>query len=116
MKNANVRTGGHLSMLAEDEEEMSFLRSFPWIIDADLHQPDVLIKTLRHETSRFTELLHQPIFSLLTVLRDTPPRHLREFIWSCRCQSYRNWQLYLVDDGSTSREHHGHCPAVGDPG
>ncbi len=105
MKNANVRTGGHLSMLAEDEEEMSFLRSFPWIIDADLHQPDVLIKTLRHETSRFTELLHQPIFSLLTVLRDTPPRHLREFIWSCRCQSYRNWQLYLVDDGSTSREH-----------
>ncbi len=105
MTKANHRSGSHPPSRAEDAEELRFLRSIPWIIDAQQQDPDYLIKSLRSEKSRFGELPRRPTFSLLTVLRDTPPRHLREFIWSCRCQSYQNWQLCLVDDGSTSREH-----------
>ena len=76
MTKANGGIGGHLSMLTEDAGEWSFLKSIPWILDAHLQSPDMLVKTLHSESSRLRELVHQPTFSLLTVLRDTPPRHL----------------------------------------
>src|ERR1017187_6174525 len=60
---------------------------------------------LRYESGRFKELARQPRFSLLTVLRDASPQHLNELIVSARCQSYEDWELLLVDDGSNSRKH-----------
>ena len=34
---------------------------------------------------------------------ETEPRHLREAIWSVATQEYPNWELVIVDDGSTNR-------------
>ena len=57
------------------------------------------------EAARFQELPLRPTFSLLAVLRETASRHLHELILSCRCLSYQDWNLVLVDDGSRAREH-----------
>ncbi len=97
--------GDYTAMLTDDTEEKRFLRSTPWILDAHPQNPDALTSTLRHESSRFKELPRQPRFSLLTTLRDTRPQHLSQLILSLRCQSYQNWELLLVDDGSKSRKH-----------
>ena len=101
LDNANLST---TKALGEGPEEQKFLRSQPWVLDAGAQDPDTLIRALRYEASRFHELHHQPRFSLLAVMRDVKARHLQDLILSCRCQSYHNWQLLLVDDGSRSRE------------
>ncbi len=89
----------------DHSEEEAFLGAIRWCLDA-LPQPvDILSRTLRLEASRLEELPIQPTFSLLAVLRDPHPAHLRELILSCRCQSYQRWQLVLIDDGSRSRAH-----------
>ncbi len=95
----------YIALLGDGTEEGKYLSSIPWILDANPQTPDVLIPTLRMEAARFQELSVRPTFSLLTVLRDTGPRHLRELILSCRCLSYQDWNLVLVDDGSRAREH-----------
>jgi len=92
-------------MITNDTKEKCFLRSTPWILDAHPQSPDPLTSALRYESSRFKELPHQPRFSLLTVLRDTRPLHLSQLILSVRCQSYQNWELLLIDDGSNSCKH-----------
>ena len=46
-----------------------------------------------------------PLFSLLTPLRNTPPRLLDELILSVRCQSWSRWELILVDDASLRQDH-----------
>ena len=65
----------------------------------------MLIRSLSMEAARFHELPIRPSFSLLAVLHETAPRYLRELILSCRCLSYQDWNLVLVDDGSRAREH-----------
>jgi O-antigen biosynthesis protein len=42
-----------------------------------------------------------PRFSILTPVYETPPRVLRKMLRSVRRQSYTDWELCLVDDGST---------------
>ena len=91
--------------IAGDSEENKFLKATPWILDATLQCPYSLLKALRYEAARFKELARQPRFSLLAVLRDTRPQHLNELIMSAYCQSYQDWELLLVDDGSISRKH-----------
>ena len=88
-----------------DTDETSFLRSRPWILDAYLQDADALLSTLRQEAPRLTELPLEPRFSLLAVLHNSPPQHLSDLILSVRCQSYQNWELVLVVDGSTPRTH-----------
>jgi len=95
----------YLAMLADESEEGTFLRSTPWIIDAVLQSPDALLKAIHYEAGRFTEFVRKPRISLLAVLWNTRPEHLRELILSVRCQSYQHWQLVLVDDGSTAVDH-----------
>ena len=97
--------GDYTAMITDDTEEKYFLRSTPWILDAHPQSPDPLTNALRYESSRFKELPQQPWFSLLTVLRDTRSQHLSQLILSLRCQSYQNWELLLIDDGSKSRKH-----------
>ena len=44
----------------------------------------------------------QPLISILTPVFDTPVPWLREAVESVLAQVYENWELLLVDDGSTS--------------
>ena len=105
MSSTRCTSNDYLELVSNGTEEAEFLRSTPWILDALQQSSEPIIRALRDEAGRFEDLPRQPSFSLLTVLRDTPPPYLREFILSVRCQSYQNWELLLVDDGSTSREH-----------
>lgn len=47
------------------------------------------------------EMRHRPLISVLTPVHDVPIEHLRSAIESVRRQSYDNWELCLVDDGSS---------------
>ena len=44
-----------------------------------------------------------PLISVVMPTYETEPRHLREAIWSVATQEYPNWELVIVDDGSTNR-------------
>jgi GT2 family glycosyltransferase len=48
----------------------------------------------------------RPLISVVMPTYETEPRHLREAIWSVATQEYPNWELVIVDDGSTSRSTH----------
>src|SRR5512135_778248 len=85
---------------ADRAEEIAFLGAMPWRLAAYTKPAETLSRTLGQEAGRFEELPYQPTFSLLAVLREPRPAHLRELILSCRCQSYRRWQLVLIDDAS----------------
>ena len=45
----------------------------------------------------------RPLISVVMPTYETEPRHLREAIWSVTTQEYPNWELVIVDDGSTNR-------------
>lgn len=70
-----------------------------------MQPPDEYKRTLTEESARLAELDGTPSFSLLTPLFNTPPRFLEELIASCRLQTWRHWELLLVDDGSTETTH-----------
>lgn len=44
-----------------------------------------------------------PLFSILVPLFDTPEIYIRELVASVRAQTFGDWQLVLVDDGSAAR-------------
>ncbi|WP_165231627.1 glycosyltransferase [Aquisphaera insulae] len=96
---------GFADLLGEHAEEGKFLRTHAWIFDAYQQEIPSLLRGLRMERARFEEMAGRPTFSLLATLRDASPRHLEELILSCRCQSYPDWELILVDDGSSRRDH-----------
>ena len=51
-----------------------------------------------------------PLISVVMPTYETEPRHLREAIWSVPPRSYPNWELVIVDDGSTNaRQPAGRC-------
>ena len=45
----------------------------------------------------------RPLISVVMPTYETEPRHLREAVWSVTTQEYPNWELVIVDDGSTNR-------------
>ncbi|HEY2680424.1 MAG TPA: glycosyltransferase [Candidatus Udaeobacter sp.] len=47
-------------------------------------------------------LISQPLVSILTPVFDTPVPWLREAVDSVLTQVYENWELLLIDDGSTA--------------
>ncbi len=49
-------------------------------------------------------LASQPLISILTPVFDTPVPWLREAVDSVLAQVYENWELVLIDDGSTATE------------
>ena len=46
----------------------------------------------------------QPLVSILTPVFDTPVPWLREAVESVLAQVYENWELLLIDDGSTDAD------------
>ncbi len=45
-----------------------------------------------------------PLFSVITPVYNPPPRFLRAAIGSVRAQTFRAWELILVDDHSPDPE------------
>ena len=43
----------------------------------------------------------QPLISIITPVFDTPVSRLEEAVESVLAQAYENWELLLIDDGST---------------
>jgi len=57
--------------------------------------------SMRHESRAFVS---QPLVSILTPVFDTPVPWLREAVQSVLAQVYGNWELLLIDDGSTDAD------------
>src|SRR5882724_6710555 len=66
-------------------------------------------KRMRDEARAFAS---RPLISLITPIFDTPVQHLEEAVESVLAQAYDNWELVLVDDGSTVTELLGMLPRV----
>ena len=59
------------------------------------------LASMRHEVRAFAL---QPLISILTPVFDTPVPWLREAVESVLAQVYENWELLLIDDGSTDSD------------
>lgn len=56
---------------------------------------------LRAMRRQARKLSHRPLITIVTRVFDTRPEHLRAAIESVRAQVYPEWELVLVDDGSS---------------
>jgi GT2 family glycosyltransferase len=56
---------------------------------------------MRHEARAFAS---QPLISVITPIFDTSVQWLEEAVESVLAQAYENWELLLVDDGSSASE------------
>ena len=66
------------------------------------HRPGARdLDRMRQEALGF---IFQPLISVITPVFNTPPRWLRECVESVLTQTYENWELILIDDGSTELE------------
>jgi GT2 family glycosyltransferase len=59
------------------------------------------VEMMREQSHGFT---FQPLISILTPVFDTPVTWLREAVESVLAQAYENWELVLIDDGSTNTD------------
>ncbi|PYJ57157.1 MAG: hypothetical protein DME82_03140, partial [Verrucomicrobia bacterium] len=66
------------------------------------HRPSVQdLERMRDEARKFAL---RPLISVITPVFDTPVQWLEEAVQSMLSQVYENWELVLVDDGSTNNE------------
>ena len=56
------------------------------------------LERMRNEARTFAS---RPLISIITPVFDTPVSHLEEAVQSLLAQAYENWELLLIDDGST---------------
>src|SRR5213080_4850337 len=56
---------------------------------------------MRNEACAFAS---RPLISVITPVFDTPVQRLEEAVESVLAQVYENWELILVDDGSSASE------------
>ena len=68
------------------------------------------LASMRHEVRGFAS---QPLISILTPVFDTPVPWLREAVESVLAQVYENWELLLIDDGSTATDLLGRFACLG---
>jgi GT2 family glycosyltransferase len=59
------------------------------------------LKQMRAESRGFAS---RPLISVITPVFDTPVQRLEEAVESVLAQAYENWELLLVDDGSTDAD------------
>ncbi len=86
--------------MSQNKAVEHFITKTPWAIAGVLQEN--LLRTLANESSR---LPNDFKFSIVTPMYNTPPRLLEELIWSCQAQTWRNWELILVDDKSPDQSH-----------
>jgi glycosyltransferase involved in cell wall biosynthesis len=67
------------------------------------------LASMRHEARGFAS---QPLISILTPVFDTPVSWLHDAVDSVVAQVYENWELLLIDDGSTATDLLGALPAL----
>jgi glycosyltransferase involved in cell wall biosynthesis len=67
------------------------------------------LQRMRVEARAFVS---QPLVSIITPVFDTPVSWLREAVDSVLAQVYENWELLLIDDGSTATDLLGALPAL----
>jgi len=67
------------------------------------------LASMRDEVRTFAT---QPLVSILTPVFDTPVPWLREAVESVLAQVYENWELLLIDDGSTDADTLRAAPAL----
>jgi O-antigen biosynthesis protein len=67
------------------------------------------LASMRHQARSFVS---QPLVSILMPVFDTPVSWLGEAVDSVLSQVYENWELVLIDDGSTATELLGALPAL----
>ena len=67
------------------------------------------LASMRHEVPA---LASQPLISILTPVFDTPVSWLRAAVDSVLTQVYENWELLLIDDGSTATDLVGALPGL----
>jgi glycosyltransferase involved in cell wall biosynthesis len=67
------------------------------------------LASMRHEMRGFAS---QPLISILTPVFDTPVPWLHDAVDSVFAQVYENWELVLIDDGSTATDLLGALPAL----
>jgi GT2 family glycosyltransferase len=99
------QVAAYAALLTTDTPERRLLADVPWALDAQLQPVPGLTAALLFESRRLAEATPETSFSIITPLHDTPPRYLEEVVACCRLQSWQRWELLLVDDGSTRREH-----------
>jgi len=86
--------------------EGEFLNRIPWCLDVQRQDVPALTRALIRESESFNEWEGElPFFSLITPMWNTSPNYLEDVILSCRCQSWQRWELILVDDASSQRDH-----------
>jgi O-antigen biosynthesis protein len=59
------------------------------------------LERMRHEARAFA---FQPLISVITPVFDTPVLRLEEAVESVLAQAYENWELLLIDDGSSAAD------------
>ncbi len=59
------------------------------------------LERMRHEARAFA---FQPLISVITPVFDTPVQRLEEALESVLAQAYENWELLLIDDGSSATD------------
>jgi GT2 family glycosyltransferase len=59
------------------------------------------LERMRNESRAF---ISRPLISVITPVFNTPVEHLEEAVESMSAQAYENWELVLIDDGSTDTE------------
>lgn len=64
------------------------------------------IRASRMASKQQAKLAYRPLISLLVPTYNTEPVYLEAAIRSAVAQAYTNWELHLVDDGSTSASTH----------
>ncbi len=100
-----VQRGGlaqdYVEAIAGGGDEVAFLESIPWVIDAGTQELGPLLRSLRFEATRLAELPDPPCFSLIAPLRCVNSRLIDEMILSVRCQSWTRWELLIVESGES---------------
>jgi len=67
------------------------------------------LEQMRNESRTFPS---RPLISVITPVFDTPVQRLNEAVESVLAQAYENWELLLIDDGSSATELLGALPQL----
>src|SRR5690606_5391022 len=89
----------------EEPNSTRLLETIPWVLDSGTQGN--MMRTLKGEAGRLRERADRLKISVVVPMYNTIPRYLEELIFSMLAQTWWNWELLLVDDGSPRKDHLG---------